>query len=246
MALFKLPVITIGRKTGGGGQGNPRFTLPSVSSSPRETSHERGSEGGGGQPGESREGAVASRRIEPRIVKSESRSLPNYTGPGPMFLDNAKEVIARCIQAGIIGDSSARDFFRTYSAYLEEDSGEGFDDFLTYAYKDNEEQCAQIASMLNSSLDYPLTRLEVEPGKIATGFAGILEGELLTFCRKMKTPLLTASTSDLLVFGVCNPYLARHVEAAFRTELPAMENSYRYYLLLTPSQMAEAMAKISA
>lgn len=176
----------------------------------------------------------------------EGPNLPVYTDPATMFLENAKEVIARCIQAGIIGDSSARDFFKTYSAYLDEEVEGGHEDFLTFAYKGNEEQCVQIASMLNSSLDYPLTRLEVDPTKVSSGLSGILEGDLLSFCRKTRTPLLTASTSDLLVFGVSNPYLARHVEAAFRSEVPDMESSYRYYLLLSPTQMAEAMGKVGA
>lgn len=259
MALFKLPVITIGRKTGSGtGLGGGTPLNPPVS--PASPERRDGGQGGVSSlasipsyPSPSvpartlaREEVVIQRRTEARIAKSEAKSLPAYTDPASMFLDNAKEVIARCIQAGIIGDSSARDFFRTYSSYLEEEPDGGYEDFLSYAYKDNEEQCTQIASMLNSSMDYPLTRLEVDPGRVASGFSGILEGDLLSFCRKMRTPLLSASTSDLLVFGVANPYLSRHIEAAFKAELPALENSYRYYLLLNLSQMKEAMGKISS
>lgn len=253
MALFKLPVITIGRKPGGGG-GTPAPIMPTTPSiERREGSTDPASDIGvvrapQAQPARvstPRDTFSAQRRAEQRAVKSEAKSLLTYTDPGSMFLDNAKEVIARCIQAGIIGDSSARDFFRAYSTYLEEEPEGGFEDFLTFAYKDNEEQCTQISAMLNSSMDYPLTRLEVEPGRIATGLSGILEGDLLAFCRKMRTPLLSASTSDLLIFGVSNPYLSRHIEIAFKTEMPAMENSYRYYLLLTLGQMSEAMSKIS-
>lgn len=252
MALFKLPVITIGRKTGaGGGLGSG-----SMAGSPAPERRDGGADGfpgmGGGNPyqqsgvgaGRGQPEVMVHRRVETRVVKSESRSLPTYTDPSSMFLDNAKEVIARCIQAGIIGDSSAREFFRTYSSYLEEEPAGGYEDFLTYAYKDNEEQCTQIASMLNSSLDYPLTRLEVDPSRVATGLSGILEGDMLSFCKKMRTPLLSASTADLLVFGVSNPYLSRHIEVAFKAEVPSLENSYRYYLLLTTGQMSEAVDKL--
>lgn len=254
MALFKLPVITIGRKTGsGGGYGGGGASVPPAPSTAENRELRSDSFHGGGiasphpahqgSMSTGREGVQVHRRAEVRVPKSEAKVLPVYTDPSSMFLDNAKEVIARCIQAGIIGDSSARDFFRTYSAYLEEEPAGGYEDFLTYAYKDNEEQCTQIASMLNSSLDYPLTRLEVEPNKIASGLSGILEGDLLTLCKKLRTPLLSASTSDLLVFGVTNPYLSRHIEAAIKSEVPLFEDSYRYYLLLTASQMAEAMGK---
>jgi hypothetical protein len=265
MALFKLPVITIGRKPGGGGAGRigdgsglsaQPPPLPSYTESPQ-----RHAVPGGGtdqytqqqqtppaypNTGVYTERPSLPRRPEPKTVRiAESKNLPQYTDPPTMFLDNAKEVIARCIQAGIIGDSSARDFFKTYSAYLEEEQADGHEDFLTFAYKGNEEQCVQIAAMLNSSLDYPLTRLEVEPSRVASGLNGILEGDLLSFCKKTRTPLITASTSDLLVFGLSNPYLTKHIEAAFKAEVPDMEGSYRYYMLLSPSQMAEAMGKIA-
>jgi hypothetical protein len=263
MALFKLPVITIGRKPGSGsgrggdpGVGTPP-PLPNYPDPAKQSGV--GSPGGGGDfsqqqpvsnyqqsPSVYTERPVAVRRPEPKVVRlSEPKSLPQYTDPATMFLDNAKEVIARCIQAGIIGDSSARDFFKTYSAYLEEEHPEGHEDFLTFAYKDNEEQCVQIAAMLNSSLDYPLTRLDVDSGKVSAGLNGVLEGDLAAFCKKTRTPLVAASTSDLLVFGLSNPYLTKHVEAAFKAEVPDLENSYRYYMLLSPSQMTEAMIRIN-
>lgn len=249
MALFKLPVITIGRKAPGGAQpvregGAGAPFHPGGEELRRQESPEMvriGSDAGAG-------GATAIpsvlRRTESKIARAEGRNLPAYSDPPTMFLDNAKEVIARCIQAGIIGDSSAREFFRRYSAYLEEEPEGGVEDFLSFAYQDNEEQCIQIASMLNSSLDYPLTRLDVEPSQISAGTGGVLEGELLSFCQKMRIPLLAASTADLLIFGVCNPYLSRHAEAAFRAEVVSLEHSYRYYLLLSPSQMKAAVEKL--
>lgn len=255
MALFKLPVISIGRKPGGDGSNRPPPIPGVVPQSPILPVFRRDidgmpdatlQEGSGGEGGLVAERTAPQRRHEPRVHRGgEGKNLPHYTDAKSMFLDNAKEVIARCIQAGVIGDSSARDFFRTYSAYLEAEPADGYEDFLSFAYKDNSEQCTQIASMLNSSMEYPLTRLEVEPSRIFSGMGGVLEGETLAFCKKMRTPLLAASTSDLLIFGVCNPYLSRHVEAAFRMELPEMEGSFRYYMLVSPQQMAEAMEKLS-
>lgn len=166
-----------------------------------------------------------------------------YTDIPTMFLDNAKEVIARCIQAGIIGDAAARDYFRSYSAYLESEPAEGYQDFLCYAFGENDEQLTQVASVLNSSLDYPLTRLEVDPAKISGGLNGVIEGDLGSLCRRIRVPALSASTTDLVILGVANPYLAKQAEAAFKAELVGQENSYRFYLLLSPAQLRAAIER---
>ncbi len=256
MGIFKLPVISIGGKRGEPARPAPR-TFDPAQPSPRDRATPdappavpgigEGTGSGGARVSidiPRGQGAVGTRvkRDEGGRISGAPRGAV-YTDIPTMFLDNAKEVIARCIQAGLIGDAAARDYFRSYSAYLEQEPGGGYQDFLTYAFNANEEQLTQIASILNSSLDYPLARLEVEPGKVSGGLVGVLEGDLRNFCLRVRVPALAASTSDLLVLGVANPYLVRHVEAAFRAELPELENSYRFYLLLTPGQLATALER---
>jgi hypothetical protein len=258
MGIFKLPVINIGGRRGGGGTSVPVGTpiTPATDwAAPTSPSEKRERPGGGGDSPSSppkisidipRTQQIAGARFRrEEAAKQASKSL-SYTDIPTLMLDNAKEVIARCIQAGIIGDSAARDYFRSYSTYLDSEPSDGYRDFLDFAFADNEEQYMRIAGVLNSSLDYPLSRLEVDPSKIASGLNGVLEGDLLNLCQKMRVPALTASTTDLVVLGVANPYLARHVEAAFKTELVGQENSYRFFVLLSPSQFKNALGKHSA
>lgn len=263
MGIFKLPVISIGGRRGDGGSGSPK---PGQGFPPQRKA-DGGMMGGVPQHGEGHgipEEVPAAPRISIDIPRGQVPSVSRprrddaqrggasgkvhgtYTDVPTMFLDNAKEVIARCIQAGIIGDSAARDYFRTYSAYLEREPSGGYEDLLSFAFKNNEEQFVQIASILNSSLDYPLARLEVDPSRIAGGLNGILEGDLLSLSSRIRVPVLTASTSDLLVLGVANPYLARHAEAAMRAEIPGQENSYRFYLLLSPDQLRTALGRMGS
>jgi len=259
MGIFKLPVISIGGRRGEGGAPSPMRT-PGATPPPAQTPVPEWASGGERGPVPERGGAgetpapkisidipkpqsIAGTRIRrEEAVKQSSRGV-SYTDIPTLMLDNAKEVIARCIQAGIIGDSAARDYFRSYSAYLESEPSDGYRDFMDFAFFENEEQYTQIASMLNSSLDYPLTRLEVDPTKIASGLNGVLEGDLKSMCQKMRVPALTASTSDLVVLGVANPYLAKHAEAAFKAEIVGQENTYRFYVILTPAQFKTALGK---
>lgn len=251
MGIFKLPVINIG-----GRKSEPRPAFPAIPPfdatpihPPRE---EMGTSlgGGGSSPPlisvQIPKGQVAAgtrvRRGDGGRGSAAVQGV-SYTDIPTMFLDNAKEVIARCIQAGIIGDSAARDYFRAYSSYLEEEPSDGYQDFLSFAFGQNDEQFTQIATVLNSSLDYPLTRLELDPLKISGGLNGVTEGDLGSLCRRIRVPPLAASTTDLVVLGVANPYLARHAEAAFKEELAGAENSYRFYLLLSPAKLRAAINK---
>lgn len=251
MGLFKLPVISIG-----GRRAEPPSARPSIPFSPAardlDSAELRGSEpshlsdSGAKVSAEIPRGQVA---VGTRVRRDEGGKTSIggkgalHTDIPTMFLDNAKEVIARCIQAGIIGDAAARDYFRAYSSYLDSEPDGGYHDFLCYAFGENDEQLSQIASVLNSSLDYPLTRLEVDPAKISGGLNGVVEGELGALCQRIRVPALAASTTDLVVLGVANPYLAKQAEAAFKSELAGLENSYRFYLLLSPSQLRAALER---
>lgn len=243
MGIFRLPVVKIGKKSDGGFGGSVSTLRPSFVEDQSETGGEAGEETVRAR--EAIKLVTEHRQVRAATAGAGVRAGGDYTDVPSMFLENAKEVIARCIQAGLIGDAAARDFFRNYSAYLAKDPDTGYEDFLTFAYKDSEDQALQVAGLLNSTLDYPLTRLEVEPGRVAAGFSGVLEGDLLAVLKRCRVPLLAASTNDLLVFGVANPYLSRHFDQALRHEVPTVENSYRYYLLLSPSQLENAIAKMS-
>ena len=248
MGIFKLPVISIGGKRPESPVLPPR--IPPLTSPQRAGGGDGIDEGiAAGPPKVPVEIPRGMPAVGTRVRRDDGGRISanprgvSYTDIPTIFLDNAKEVIARCIQAGIIGDAAARDYFRSYSAYLETEPEDGYQDFLCYAFGENDEQLSQIASVLNSSLDYPLTRLEVDPSKISGGLNGVIEGDLGSLCQRIRVPALTASTTDLVVLGVANPYLAKHAEAAFKAELVGQENSYRFYLLLSPSQLRAAFER---
>lgn len=183
--------------------------------------------------------------IQQNIIRAqqrteEARDVKDFT-PHEFYIGNAKRVVSVLMSSKLMGDSAARDAFRSYLEYLKSEP-DIIEDFISKTYSDNPDQLAGIVEILNQETSYetlaPLDLASLRCGETVEQNLGIAD-----FCRKHRMPLLAASTSDLLLFGIVNPSVAEGLASAMLREAQEVVGIPRIdFLLLTCAELNAASA----
>jgi len=229
MGLFKLPTVRI--------QGKPP--------------QRGGASDAGGRPVQNTLGLQWSPTPEPKAPKptfstvGQKAQTDDKFSIREVFIEVARETVAKCINAGIMGESAARELYRSYSTYLEGlPAATPAEDLLYWHWKKNPGEMSLIAMQINDDMDQAMPVFDFSVAKVAALDGSVFSNnsqDVMDFFYKMRTPLLTGTTTDFYVIGLCNPYMQRHILKGLKSEVASGNSAFCFFTLLTHEQMEDAL-----
>ena len=217
--------------------------IPSVRRDEPQRPTERSDAGGGAVPkSASQESVSAPKDIRANVERAQKEQLPllkiDPQNEKEFFILHAKQTLAAMIEVRIIGDQVARGEFAKYLEYLKK-APDQIQDFLTFSYGKDPGIHDNTVDVLNAETKYH--RLSPIPvGSVRTGMSHA--ESIQEFTNRFRCPVLTAHTRDLLLLGITNPSLGRHLSGAIMEQFPEFAQAKIDFVILSQDEMTTACA----